>query len=107
MTNEHLEVDVLDDKAGGKYDAWLGEQPVGLVVYGKTGSRYVLTHAAVLPEYQHHGIGFQLISRTLQDIRAQGGTATIICPAVREFIDRHPEYEDVVDKREPGIRSAA
>jgi predicted GNAT family acetyltransferase len=105
MSKEIYPVEIRQDVANQKYDAWLGDQLVGLVVYGRARSRYVLTHAAVLPEFQHHGVGYQLISQTLDDIRSQGSTVTIICPVVREFIDRYPEYEDVIDRAEPGIKS--
>jgi hypothetical protein len=34
-------------------------------------------------------------------------TVTIICPIVRTFIDNHPEYEDLVDRKRPGVKTAA
>ncbi|MFF1632440.1 GNAT family N-acetyltransferase [Leifsonia sp. NPDC058248] len=103
-----FEVDVRRDEPNSKYDAWLGDRLAGVVVYeGSDGGRLLITHAAVLPEFQHHGVGGRLISRTLQDIRDRGAKVTIVCPVVRDFIDRHPEWEDVVDPDEPGVPSKA
>lgn len=107
VERDDFRVEVRNDEANTKYDAWLGDDLVGMIVYGKSGGRYVLTHAAVLPEFQGHGVGHQLISGTLDDIRSQGSRITVICPVVREFIDRHPEYEDLIDPEHPGVRSKA
>ena len=106
MTDD-FEVDVRNDEADGKFDAWLGDRLVGVVVYERSAGRYLLTHAAVLPEYQHHGIGNRLIGQVLAAIRAEGATATIICPTVRTYLDRHPDEADVVDPDYPGIPSTA
>jgi hypothetical protein len=43
----------------------------------------------------------------LDDIRSSGEKATIVCPAVRDFIDHHLEYSDVVDPRQPGIEPSS
>jgi predicted GNAT family acetyltransferase len=89
-----FDVDVRRDEPNSKYDV-------------SDGGRLLLTHAAVLPEFQHHGVGSQLIGRVLLDIRDRGSKVTIVCPVVRDFIDRHPEWEDVVDPDEPGVTSKA
>ena len=36
----------------------------------------------------------------------QGKTVTILCPIVRAFIDRNPEYADLIDDQRPGVRIA-
>lgn len=106
MTDDS-QIEIRNDQADGKFEAWLGDQLVGVVVYERNGQRYLLTHAAVLPEYQHHGIGNRLIGGVLQTIRDEGATATIICPSVRTFVDHHPDYADVVDAAYPGVPSKA
>ncbi|MGW7824566.1 hypothetical protein ACWGLF_42375 [Streptomyces puniciscabiei] len=38
----------------------------------------------------------------LNEIRESGKKITIICPVVGEFIARHPQYLDLIDKVHPG-----
>jgi hypothetical protein len=36
-------------------------------------------------------------------VRAQGKVVTIMCPIVRNFIERNREYADLVDWKHPGV----
>ncbi|HEY4269328.1 MAG TPA: GNAT family N-acetyltransferase [Galbitalea sp.] len=58
--------------------------------------------AAVFPEFRGQGIATELIRRVLDDVRAHGKTVTIVCPIVRTFIERNPEYTDLVSPKQPG-----
>jgi predicted GNAT family acetyltransferase len=56
-------------------------------------------HTEVEPELERHGVGSQLVAATLDDLRARGLPVVPICPFVRGFIRRHPEYADLVETR--------
>jgi predicted GNAT family acetyltransferase len=88
------DVVVRDNPESRTYDAMVGDEIAGTLI--------VLTHTAVQPRYQHHGIASKLIPGALDDIRAKGKRVTVICPFVREYIDAHPAYADMVDDRFPG-----
>jgi predicted GNAT family acetyltransferase len=57
----------------------------------------------VFPEFRKQGVATELIRRVLDDVRAQGKTATIMCPIVRTFVEHYPEYADVIDPKHPGV----
>lgn len=57
----------------------------------------------MFPEFRGQGIATELILRVLDDVRAQARTVTIMCPIVRTFIDRNPDYADLVDAEHPGV----
>jgi hypothetical protein len=57
--------------------------------------------------FPQHGIATELIAHVLDDVRGSGRTVTVVCPAVREFMDHYPQYEDRLDKNRPGVRSRA
>jgi predicted GNAT family acetyltransferase len=59
----------------------------------------------VFPAFRHQGVATEMTRRVLDDVRAQGKTTTIICPIVRTFIDHHPQYEDLVDLKHPGVKN--
>ncbi|GAA4150057.1 GNAT family N-acetyltransferase [Leifsonia shinshuensis] len=87
------------------YEAISGDTVIGGLTYSLTGTkRVVLIAAAVFPEYRGQGVATELIRRVLDDIRDRGNTVTILCPIVWAFIDRNPEYNDLVDPTLPGLR---
>jgi predicted GNAT family acetyltransferase len=72
--------------------------------YTRAGDdRLVLLATSVFPEFRGQGVATELIRRVLDDVRRQHKTVTIMCPVVRTFIDRHPDYADLVDAQHPGV----
>jgi len=95
-------LEVRDNPESQTYDALLGDEIVGTLLYEREGPRLVLTHTAVQSRYQHQGIATTLIAAALDDIRVKGKKVTILCPAVATFIAAHPDYADLVDPEHPG-----
>jgi predicted GNAT family acetyltransferase len=93
---------IRDNLAGSEYEAEIGAKVIGIIGYSDAGARRILINTAVDAEYRHHGIAHQLIAHALGDIRARGGTVTILCPFVLDFIAEHPEYAGLVDPDHPG-----
>jgi len=93
---------VRDNPESQTYDALVGDEIAGTMLYEREGPRLVLTHTAVQNRYQHRGIATALIAAALDDIRAKGKKVTILCPLVAAFIAAHPEYADLVDPEHPG-----
>jgi predicted GNAT family acetyltransferase len=57
----------------------------------------VLAHTEVDPAFEGQGVGGELTRAVVDDIRSQGGLEVVpTCPFVASWIDRHPEYVDVV-----------
>ena len=98
-----LDVDVRDNPESQTYDAMVGDEIAGTMLYELEGPRLVLTHTAVQPRFQHQGVATALIAAALDDIRAKGKKITILCPIVDTFIERHPDYADLVDAEHPGV----
>lgn len=101
--DEASAVVIRANTANRTWEALLDDQLVGVVVYEPaTPSRLALTHAAIEEHHRMHGIGTRLISTMLDDIRAHHQTITVWCTAVVDFLEKHPEYRDLVDPTEPG-----
>ncbi len=101
------ELDITHDADLAVYRAWINDDEVAMLTYKVVGQRFVLLSTSVVPGFREHGIGTELIGHVLDDVRGSGRTLTIICPAVREFLDHHPQYEDLLDKNRPGVGSRA
>ena len=93
------ELRVEDNPAKHRYEARAGERLLGFVSYRVEGGGFTLVHTEVEPELEHRGVASQLVAAALDDIRARGLPVVPICPFVRGFIRRHPEYADLVETR--------
>jgi predicted GNAT family acetyltransferase len=96
------EIAVRDNAESRTYDALIGDQVVGTIVYEHAGPRLVFRHTIVEPEFRRRGIGTTLVTRALDDVRAKGITLTNYCGFVSEFIVAHPGYADLIDAEHPG-----
>jgi hypothetical protein len=54
------------------------------------------THTEVPAELNGRGIGSKLIKGALDAVRTQGLKVIAKCPFVRAYIEKHPEYADLL-----------
>ena len=53
-------------------------------------------HTEVPPELGGKGIGSKLVKGALDQVRARGLKVVAQCPFVKAWIDKHPEYADLL-----------
>ncbi len=87
---------VADNPEAQRYEIRIDDELVGLVTYRATGDRLVFTHAEIQPAFEGRGLGRQLATRALDDVRARGLMAVPRCPFIADFIAAHAEYQDLV-----------
>jgi hypothetical protein len=56
----------------------------------------VFTHTEVDPEAGQDGLGSSLVRAALDDVRGRGASVVPLCSFVRGWIERHPEYAELV-----------
>ena len=59
----------------------------------------VLVHTEVPPAMQGLGVGSRLVKAVLDDAHAHGRPIVPACEFVKSYLERHPEYADVVAGR--------
>ena len=59
---------------------------------------FTMFKADVEPKWEGHGVGSALVQGALEDIRARGLKVRPLCPFVAAYIERHPEYGDLVQR---------
>ncbi|CAN5502017.1 GNAT family N-acetyltransferase [soil metagenome] len=69
---------------------------VGFAAYRRDGDVVVCTHTEVDDAQEGKGVGSRLVRGALDDVRASGLTIRPLCPFVKAYVDRHPEYADLV-----------
>jgi len=81
-----------------RYVAEVDGQLAGYTIYRvRRGNRYFFPHTEVFAEWTGSGVGRALVKEALDDVRANGGRVVPICPFVWGFIQRNPNYDDLVD----------
>jgi uncharacterized protein len=91
-----MELTVRDNPEAGQYEIVDGDRVLGLAAYQRRGDTLVFTHTEVDPDAGQSGLGSTLVRGALDDVRAKGAKAIPRCPFVRGWIERHPEYADLV-----------
>ena len=78
------------------YEAHLNGRTVGALTYSRSGDVITALHTEVSREAKGQGVGGTLARTLLDEARAAGRTVEAQCPFVAGWIDRHPEYADVL-----------
>ena len=87
---------VVDVPEESRYELRLGEQVIGFSSYRRRPDRIVFTHTEIDESLEGSGFGSRLAADALDDVRRQGLEVAPLCPFISAFIQRHPEYEDLV-----------
>ena len=90
-----MEPTVRDVPEASRYEIRDGEQLLGHADYQRDGDTVVFIHTEVDQDSGRSGLG-TLVRAALDDIRAHGGSVVPRCPFVRGWIERHPEYADLL-----------
>jgi predicted GNAT family acetyltransferase len=91
-----MEPTVRNDPEDNRYEIRDGDRLLGIAAYSHRGSTLVFTHTEVDSDSGHSGLGSTLVRAALDDVRRQGITIVPQCPFVRGWIERHPDYADLV-----------
>ena len=93
-----VDVVVRDEPSELRYEALEDGKLIGEIRYRIEPGAVALVHTEVAPSAEGSGVGSQLVRAALDDIRARGLRVVPICPFVRAWIRRHPEYDDLVER---------
>lgn len=96
------DLEVTNDQAAQRYEARLGEE-VAFAEYRPVGDALMFTHTEVPEDLEGQGVGSALVRGALDDARARGLRVIPMCPFVAAFIQRHPDYADLVHPEQRGV----
>lgn len=87
---------VVEDPTHRRYELRVGDRVAGFVTYEDEPGRRVLLHTEVNPADEGHGYAGRLAAAALDDIRGRGRRVEPSCPFIKEYIQRHRQYEDLL-----------
>ena len=93
----NLSDDVLvrDNPEQRRYELYVGSELAGVADYHTQPGLVTVMHTEVDPSFEGRGLGSQFVAAVLDDIRRQEAKVLPVCPFVRAFLQRHPEYADL------------
>lgn len=84
-----------------RYEIGVGGQTAGSARYVDTGNQRIFYRTEVDDKFARHGLGGRLASAALDDTRAAGKRVVALCPFVAAYVDRHEDYDDILDPVTP------
>lgn len=94
-----MSIDVTDVPERERFEAHDSEADqalAGFMTYQLTGKVIAITHTQVSQEYEGKGVGGALARAAMDNARARELTVVPICPFLAGWLDKHPEYDDMV-----------
>lgn len=86
---------VTDNPAENRYEAHTDDgELAGIAEYRLADGVITFVHTEV--RLEGHGVGGRLARTALDDSRERGLRVVPQCPFIRGWIDRHPDYADLV-----------
>lgn len=90
---------VVNNEAQDRYELAV-DGGTAVLAYMRREGKIYLTHTEVPPELEGKGIGSRIVKHALDEAKAAGEKVAPWCPFVRTYIERHPEYQDIVAEEE-------
>ena len=97
---EEPRIEVSDDREAERYVIAVDGEPAGFTQYSDRGRAISFVHTEIDGRFEGRGLGGRLISAALDDARSRGLEVLPFCPFVKGYIERHPEYLDLVPAAE-------
>jgi len=87
---------VVDSFEQCRYEIRLGGEVAGVLHYRRHGREVELAHTEIDQAFEGRGLAGRLASAAFEDARARATAVTVTCPYVIGYLQRHPEYADLV-----------
>jgi predicted GNAT family acetyltransferase len=89
---------VADNPSLSRFEIGVDGALAGFATYRDLRSARAFDHTEIAAEYEGMGLASTLIRFALDQARAAGRKVLPFCPFVRGFIERHPDYLDLVEQ---------
>lgn len=91
-----MDVAVENDEKGRQFHAEIDGHRAHLDYVKQQDGTLNLVHTEVDPALRGQGVGEALVRHALDAARSGGVKVIPTCPFVKKFVERHPEYRDLV-----------
>lgn len=92
---------VVDSFEESRYEVRLGGEVAGVLHYRRHDGRVELTRTEIDQAFEGRGLAGRLASAAFADARARSVPVQVSCPFVTGYVERHPEYADLLVSDSP------
>lgn len=96
MAEAGTNVVVSDAPERSRYEAHRDGALIGFADYVRREGIVTFTHTEVFPEARGSGAASVLARESLDEVRSRGERVRPLCPYYARWIERHPDYRDLV-----------
>lgn len=90
-------VEVRDNPSEHRFEIHDDGKLAGFARYVRRPGRIFFVHTEIDPAFEGRGLGSQLASAALDATRATGERIVPLCPFIASYVERHPEYAELID----------
>jgi predicted GNAT family acetyltransferase len=90
------EVEVSDRPEHDRYEITMDGELAGFLTYRRDEAGYSFLHTEIVEQYGGQGLASRLVRSALDTARSQRVGVLPFCSSVRRFVQRHPDYLDLV-----------
>lgn len=87
---------VTHDAHESRYEIHVDGILAGFTQAFEEGDVVRFPHTEVFDQFEGQGLAAELVSGALDDVRVRGKKVVATCPYVARFVDRHPDYQDLL-----------
>jgi predicted GNAT family acetyltransferase len=89
-------ITVKDNAEAERFEIAVEGEVAGFAQYRRRPELIAFVHTEVDPRFSGQGLASKLIATALDTSRAEGLAVLPFCPFVNAYINKHPEYADLV-----------
>lgn len=91
-----MSTEITDNAGKSRYEIRLDGELAGFAEYERGEGAVIFTHTEVDSAFEGKGVGGSLARGALDDVRAKGLSVVPLCPFIKKWIGKHPDYQDLV-----------
>ena len=91
-----MEPSVTDNPDRHRFEIVVDGAVAGFAAYRTRENAIVFTHTEIDPAYEGQGLGSRLARGALDTVRERGVRVYAQCPFIAGYIDKHPEYQNLL-----------
>ena len=92
-----MDIVFVDSPDQDRYELRAGDELIGIVAYRLADGEITLVHTEVDPAHEGQGHAATLARGALDDARSRGLRVVPSCPYIASYVEKHPDYADLVD----------
>lgn len=91
-----MELRVADNPGKSRYEATADGEVAGFIDYRLSQNDIAFLHTETEDRFRGKGVGGRLVQASLDSARERGLAVLPSCPFVRSWLEKHPDYAELV-----------